>query len=123
MHGNVFGCLFVCIHPLLHHRIICKTAIITQAARPQVVLCKPMAGSEGDASSVTAVAEKLSAFLRNGGVAEPRARPAATAESLRAQLLALAEALFEHGQLGLVPALVALAGPLRDDPVLQFLRV
>ncbi len=69
------------------------------------------------------LAEQLSAFLTSGGAAEPRASPPATAESLRAQLLAIAGALFEHGQLGLVPGLLALAGPLQDDPALQFLQV
>ena len=82
----------------------------------------PYAGSEGGASSVTALAEELSAFLKSGGVAERGSRPTATVQTLRAQLLAITGALFEHGQLGLAPGLAALAGPLQDDPALQFLQ-
>ena len=84
--------------------------------------CK-VAGGEGYVRSVTTIAEQLSALLRSGGVAEQRARTSATTETLRAQLLAVGEALFQHGQLGLVPGLTALAGPLQDDPVLLFLQV
>jgi len=98
-------------------------ASTTQAARPQLFFCTSPAGDEADTRSVTELAERLSAFLRNGGVAQPRASRSATAESLRAELLAIAGALFEHGQLGLVPGLEALAGPLQDDPALQFLQV
>ena len=104
----------------------CCTWQTTQVSRRLQRLnwfCASPAGGDGDTHSVTGLAGKLSAFLRSGNAAEPRASRPATVESLRTQLLAIAVALFEHGQLGLVPGLIALAGPLQDDPALQFLQV
>lgn len=77
-----------------------------------------------EAASLSSLAEQLASFLKSGG--ERRAAlPGGPNPGLavRAQVLSLGTKLFQSKQFAPIASLVAIAGPLGEDPTLLFLRV
>lgn len=71
------------------------------------------------AGGLDPAATQFSAFLRCPGGAVAGGGPL---EAVRVQVHAVATTLLHRRQLGLLPALIAIAGPLAEDPALQLLQ-